>query len=126
MNENEKHLLKIKDEMENVRELYIKGYIYFHLKLSNFKKLGWGFNELKILLNEFLKYKKYVIFTKDIENNDNIENYKNEFNIINFGLSIASRTTSLFTKILSLGEKTKSDFEKVKLPFEVGKFIFCH
>ena len=27
MDENEKHLLKIKDEMENVRELYIKGYI---------------------------------------------------------------------------------------------------
>ena len=27
MSENEKHLLKIKDEMENVRELYIKGYI---------------------------------------------------------------------------------------------------
>ena len=27
MNENEKHLLSIRDEMENVRELYIKGYI---------------------------------------------------------------------------------------------------
>ena len=27
MSENEKHLLKIKDEMENVRELFIKGYI---------------------------------------------------------------------------------------------------
>ena len=27
MNENEKYLLKIKDEMENLRELYIKGYI---------------------------------------------------------------------------------------------------
>ena len=27
MNENEKYLLKIKDEMENVRELFIKGYI---------------------------------------------------------------------------------------------------
>ena len=27
MDENEKHLLKIKDEMENLRELYIKGYI---------------------------------------------------------------------------------------------------
>ena len=27
MDENENHLLKIKDEMENVRELYIKGYI---------------------------------------------------------------------------------------------------
>ena len=27
MDENEKHLLKIKNEMENVRELFIKGYI---------------------------------------------------------------------------------------------------
>ena len=27
MNENENYLLKIKNEMENVRELYIKGYI---------------------------------------------------------------------------------------------------
>ena len=27
MDENENYLLKIKDEMENVRELYIKGYI---------------------------------------------------------------------------------------------------
>ena len=27
MEQNEKHLLSIRDEMENVRELYIKGYI---------------------------------------------------------------------------------------------------
>ena len=27
MDENDKHLLKIKNEMENVRELFIKGYI---------------------------------------------------------------------------------------------------
>ena len=27
MHENENYLLKIKNEMENVRELYIKGYI---------------------------------------------------------------------------------------------------
>jgi len=27
MDENEKHLLSIRDEMENVRELYVKGYI---------------------------------------------------------------------------------------------------
>ena len=27
MDENEKYLLKIKDEMENVRELFVKGYI---------------------------------------------------------------------------------------------------
>ena len=35
MNENEKHLLKIKDEMENVRELYIKGYIEKNLSKRN-------------------------------------------------------------------------------------------
>ena len=27
MQQNEKHLIKIRKEMENVRELYIKGYI---------------------------------------------------------------------------------------------------
>jgi len=27
MNENEKNLIKIKNEMENVRELYVKGFI---------------------------------------------------------------------------------------------------
>ena len=50
----------------------------------------------------------------------------NEFKILNFGLFIASNTTSLFIKIFFLGEKLKSDREKVKLLFEIGKFIFCH
>ena len=39
MNENEKHLLKIKDEMENVRELYIKGYIDKETYQSETRKL---------------------------------------------------------------------------------------
>ena len=39
MNENEKHLLKIKDEMENVRELYIKGYIDVETYQSETRKL---------------------------------------------------------------------------------------
>ena len=33
MDENEKYLLKIKGEMENIRELYIKGYIVIELRL---------------------------------------------------------------------------------------------
>ena len=45
MDENEKHLLTIRDEMENVRELYIKGYI--DVKLINQKQenyLNWQLN----------------------------------------------------------------------------------
>ena len=37
-----------------------------NIKLSNLKKRGWGYKELKILFGEFLKYKNNVIFTKDI------------------------------------------------------------
>ena len=60
----------------------MKDYIYFHLKISNFKKLGWDKKELKIIFQEFLKYKKNVIFTRDIENSN--ENFINDFNVINF------------------------------------------
>ena len=53
--------------------LNLKNYIYFHLKLENFKKLGWGYDELKKLLNEFLNYSDNVILTKDIENDENLK-----------------------------------------------------
>ena len=69
----------------SIKELKkIDNYIYFHLKLSNFKKLGWGLNELRTIFNEFLKYKNSVIFTKDIDDNTNLDNYKKDFNYINF------------------------------------------
>ncbi len=48
------------------------------------KKLGWGYNELKKLLNEFLNYSDNVVLTKDIENNENIDIYKKDFNFIDF------------------------------------------
>ena len=62
----------------------INNYIYFHLKLQNFKKLGWGTKELNIIFEEFLKYKKKVIFTRDIDVNDSNNEYKKHFNVINF------------------------------------------
>ncbi len=64
--------------------LNLKNYIYFHLKLENFKKLGWGYDELKKLLNEFLNYSDNVILTKDIENDENLDSYKKDFNFIDF------------------------------------------
>ena len=39
MEQNEKHLLTIKDEMENVRELYIKGFINKKLYQKETRKL---------------------------------------------------------------------------------------
>ena len=39
MDENEKHLLTIRDEMENVRELFIKGYIDVETYQSETRKL---------------------------------------------------------------------------------------
>ena len=62
----------------------INNYIYFHLKLQNFKKLGWGTKELNIIFEEFLKYKKKVIFTRDIDDNKSNNEYKKHFNVINF------------------------------------------
>ena len=67
------------------RELInIDDYIYFHLKKSNFDKLGWGENELMMIFEEFLKYNKNIVFTKDIEKLDEISNYKKNFNMIDF------------------------------------------
>jgi len=62
----------------------VNNYIYFHLKLQNFKRLGWGIKELNIIFEEFLKYKKKVIFTRDIDVNDSNNEYKKHFNVINF------------------------------------------
>ncbi len=67
---------------ENLSNL--KNYIYFHLKQQKFDKLGWSTNELNSLFGEFLKYKKQVIFTRDIEtNNRNMDFYK-IFNVFDF------------------------------------------
>ena len=81
---NQKYNIKTSLAIKYHDDLNIKNYIYFHLKLSNFKKLGWGYKELKIILNEFLKYTEKVIFTKDLENNNNFKSYQNDFNIIDF------------------------------------------
>ena len=54
------------------------------MKISNFKKLGWGFSELKMIFDEFLKYKKKIIFTKDLESHKVETDYKKFFNVINF------------------------------------------
>lgn len=84
LNFNEKYKINFIPEAIYKKKIDIKDYIYFHLKLLNFKKLGWGINELKIIFEEFLKYRNNVIFTRDIDINESQDVYKKNFNVIDF------------------------------------------
>jgi len=81
---NEKYRINFIPEAIFKKNIDIKNYIYFHLKLLNFKKLGWGMDELEKIFDEFLKHKKNVIFTRDIEINKSQDEYKKKFNVIDF------------------------------------------
>ncbi len=84
LNFNQKFVVANYPKFHSICSRIIENYIYFHLKISNFKKMGWGFKELEILFNEFLKYKKNVIFTKDKEIKDDLVDYKKHYNVIDF------------------------------------------
>jgi len=61
-----------------------KDYFYFHLKKQRLDELGWGMVEIKLLLNEFLKYIPNVVITKDIEVDENSKILKENFNSYDF------------------------------------------
>tara|TARA_B100001029_G_C15055619_1_gene454118 strand:- start:692 stop:1729 length:1038 start_codon:yes stop_codon:yes gene_type:complete len=84
LNFKQKYKINLPSEIQNNNDFKIVNYIYFHLKFSNFKKLGWGLSELDLILNEFLKYKQNVIFTKDIELSNQNHNYEKNYNVIDF------------------------------------------
>lgn len=97
LNFDEKYKINLQTDFKYKEFVNMKDYIYFHLKISIFKKLGWGTKELKIIFEEFLKYKKNIIFTRDIEKKNYQENYKNHFNIINFSTHERSKNnTNIF------------------------------
>ena len=69
----------------NLLQKYLpKEYIYFHVKKSNFDKLGWSLIELDLLFNEFLKHFANVVFTMDIEKNISQSIIRNKFNVLDF------------------------------------------
>ena len=84
LNFKQKYKLNLSEDTKINQDHKIVNYIYFHLKFSNFEKLGWGLTELDLILNEFLKYKQNVIFTKDIELNNQNHNYEKNYNVIDF------------------------------------------
>ena len=48
------------------------------------RALGWGIDELKMLLDEFLKFSNHVVITKDIEFDKNTKIFKENFNSFDF------------------------------------------
>ena len=60
--DNHNFNLKIMPNFKKRELINIDDYIYFHLKKSNFDKLGWGENELMMISEEFLKYNKNKLF----------------------------------------------------------------
>ena len=69
---------------ENLKKYLPKEYFYFHLRKKRLDELGWGVSELTLLFNEFLKYSKNVVLTKDIETDENTKILKDNFNSFDF------------------------------------------
>ena len=79
------HKIKINVELSDVLKKYLpKDYFYFHLKKQRLDELGWGISEIKLLLNEILKYTSNVVITKDIEVDENSKILKENFDSFDF------------------------------------------
>ena len=77
--------ININVEVSDVLKKYLpKEYFYFHLKKQRLDELGWGIDEIKLLLNELLKYSPNVVITKDIEVDENSKILKENFNSFDF------------------------------------------
>ena len=60
MNENEKKLIKIKNEMENVRELYVKGFISKNIYQNETRKLFEIATEYGVKEKDILRIKESI------------------------------------------------------------------
>ncbi|MDA9062681.1 hypothetical protein N9K40_01825, partial [Candidatus Pelagibacter sp.] len=93
--------LTFKNNLNSRKEILVNGseylkshlpnnYIYFHIKKSITDKLSWDISALKLLFDELLKYYDYVIFTKDLEKDKQLNNINDEFNVIDFNTKQAN------------------------------------
>ena len=93
--------LTLKNNLHSKKEILVNGsdylkshlpnnYIYFHIKKSIIDKLSWDISSLRLLFEHLLRYYDYVIFTKDIENDNQSNNINDKFNIVDFNTKQAS------------------------------------
>ena len=77
--------ININVEISDVLKKYLpRNYCYFHLKKQRLDALEWGISEIKLLLDELLKYSPNVVITKDIEVDENSKILKENFNSFDF------------------------------------------
>jgi len=77
--------ININIELSDVLKKYLpKNYFYFHVNKQRLDALGWGIAEIKLLLDELLKYSPNVVITKDIEVDENSKILKENFNSFDF------------------------------------------
>ena len=77
--------ININIEVSDVLKKFLpKNYCYFHLKKQRLDALEWGISEIKLLLDELLKYSPNVVITKDIEVDENSKILKENFNSFDF------------------------------------------
>ena len=58
------------ENKKNDIPITLDNYYHFHINKKKFDKLGWGSENIDIILNHLLKYNKKIIITRDIENNN--------------------------------------------------------
>jgi len=86
---NLEYKFNINLEVSDVLKKYLpKDYCYFHLKKQRLEDLGWGINEVKLLLDEILKYFSNIVITKDIEVDENSKILKENFNSFDFKTNV--------------------------------------
>ena len=77
--------ININVEVSDVLKKFLpKNYCYFHLKKQRLDALEWGISEIKLLLDELLKYSSNVVITKDIEVDENSKILKENFNSFDY------------------------------------------
>jgi len=80
-----KDVYKIKlENKRNDMPITLDNYYHFHINKKKFDKLGWGSQNIEVILNHLLKYKQKIIITRDIENNNRNMEFYEKYNVYDF------------------------------------------
>ena len=72
------------DNKVNDIPITLDNYCHFHINKKKFDKLGWGSENIEVILNHLLKYNKKIVLTRDIENYNRNRDFYEKFNVYDF------------------------------------------
>ena len=79
----DEYKIKLEDERNDL-PITLENYYHFHINKNKFDKLGWGSQNIEIILNHLLKYKQKILVTRDIENNNRDLEFYQKYNVYDF------------------------------------------